>query len=80
MNEFNLLYVKMMRKLTLMAVCSTPSLSVLPVAGLLEVTAELAAAAAATLLKLRLILLMQRSAGRSRFLYNPCKTDRTLGR
>ena len=51
---------------TLMAVCSTPSLSV--PTGLLEETAELTAAAAATLLKFRLILLMQRSAGRSRFL------------
>jgi len=58
-----------------MAVCSTPSLSV--PAGLLEETAELTAAAVA---KLRLILPMQRSAGRRRFRYNPCKTDRTLGR
>lgn len=53
---------------TLMAVCSTPSPSVgLQEVGLLEIPA-LAAAAAATLLKFRLILLMQRSAGKSRFL------------
>jgi hypothetical protein len=53
-------------QITLMAVCSTPSPSQpLPV-GLVEETAPLAAAAAATLLKLRLILEMQRSAGSNR--------------
>lgn len=70
------------RIVTLIAVCSTPSTS--EDAGLVDTGAPVgllaAAAAAATLLKLRFILAMQWSAGNRRLRSKPWRTDRTLGR